>query len=76
MNALLDDFMEGLPPYISDIRIYKKVPRYFTYTYACKRSDSSVPNIIMSHYKQEDNEALNDYVTSSGFSEVTTFSIK
>ena len=76
MNALLDDFMEGLPPYISDIRIYKKVPRYFTYTYACKRSDSPVPNIIMSHYKQEDNEALNDYVTSSGFSEVTTFSIE
>lgn len=76
MNALLDDFMEGLPPYISDIRIYKKVPRYFTYTYACKRSDSPVPTIIMSHYKQEDNEALNDYVTSSGFSEVTTFSIE
>lgn len=61
--------------FVTDIRIYRKVPRYFTYTYACKRSDSPVPKIIMSHYTQEDN-ALNDYITSSGFSEVTTFLIK
>lgn len=75
MGDLIDKFMEGLSPYISDIRIYRKAPNYFTYMYAGEKTNSSVPGIIMSHYNREDNDTLNGYI-SSELSNVTIFSIE
>lgn len=75
----LESFITGLdknPPYISDIRVYSKAPEYFIRLYSCEKNDSTVPNIIMSPYTTENSESLNDYVTNSGFSKVTTFSIE